>query len=430
MEALAIVAEKCGVPEIEVFVEADEEAATLPLAVALPQGLAEGAALVLPPIRALAETESDGDCVAEELKQLASVALLLAERMAEEVKWVSLPRGEEDALPEELMLVLGVAGKEGLWEGLPVALPLREERVDALAIVREGEPVALHDRVAHAVLHAESQNDAVGLALTERTEALPLGLPEEHALWVPLRVKEALAVATLLRVDEGLPPTPVEALLDALAAPEALRLLDPLPVLLAAVPLAAGDGVSERLARLALTEFEGSALAESCEAEAESLGAAEVVKAALLEALEELAAVEVNAALFELLRVPVAVVHGEAVKVFELTAVPVACDDCDCFAEPLFANVAEAEAEPVTDTVAERVSRALGEVEELLVALSDGSALLERTPLTVAVPLGLLLKLTKGDLVVEPEARMLPEPCGGEGVAEPLAEAEVHAVME
>ena len=116
--------------------------------------------------------------------------------------------------------------------------------------------------------------------------------------------------------------------------------------------------------------------------------------AALLEALEVLAAVEVNAALFELLRVPVPVVHEEAEKVFVFTAVPVACEDCDCFAEPLLANVADAEAEPVTDTVAERVSRALGEVEELPVALRDGSALLERTPLTVAVPLGLLLKLT------------------------------------
>ena len=81
----------------------------LPLAVALPQGLAEGAALVLPPERALAETESDGDGVAVELKQPASVALLLAERMAESVNRVSLPREEEDALPEELMLVLGEA---------------------------------------------------------------------------------------------------------------------------------------------------------------------------------------------------------------------------------------------------------------------------------------------------------------------------------
>lgn len=290
-------------------------------------------------------------------------------------------------------------------------------------------PVALHERVAHAVLHAESQRDAVGLALTERTEALPLVLPVEHALWVPLRVKEALAVAALLRVEEGLPPTPLEALLEALAAPEALLLLDPLPVLLAAVPLAAGERVSEKLARLALTELEGSALAESSDAEAVPLCAAEVLKAALLEALAVLAAVEVNAALFEELRVPVAVVHGEAEKVSVFTAVPVACDDCDCLAEPLPANVAEAEAEPVSDTVAERVSRALGDVEELPEVLSDGSALLERSPLTVAVPLGLSLELKKGDLVVETVARVLPEPGGSEGVAEPLAEADVHAVI-
>lgn len=286
-----IVVEKSGVPEADAFAEADGESEGLPLAESLTSGLVEGAAL---PEKTLPVAVGDGDGVVVEVKERREVALLLGVRVAETVvDWMLLPRDVCDELLEELLLLLGVDGSEGLAEGLPEAVALLEKRNEARTIEREGMMLALLEGEARALLQAEELCDAVKFAVSEKMEAVPLALPVEHALRTPLRVKHALAVGSLLREEEGLPPKPLDTLLDALAAPEGLWLLELLPEMLIAELLAVCEGVPEKLAKLALPELEGAALAEARDAETELLCTAEVVETALFEKLGEAEAVAV-----------------------------------------------------------------------------------------------------------------------------------------